>query len=53
MPLAHALVEPPAGKPQKWMLFLHGILGSGANWRSFARALVKERPEWGAVLVDF
>lgn len=34
------------------MLFLHGILGSGANWRSFARALVKERPEWGAVLVD-
>jgi pimeloyl-ACP methyl ester carboxylesterase len=34
------------------MLFLHGILGSGANWRSFARALVAERPEWGAVLVD-
>lgn len=52
MPLSHALVEPPSGKAQKWMLFLHGILGSGANWRSFARALVEERPEWGAVLVD-
>lgn len=34
------------------MLFLHGILGSGANWRTFARTFVKERPEWGAVLVD-
>lgn len=52
MPLAHALVAPPSGNPQKWMLFLHGILGSGANWRSFARAFVKERPEWGAALVD-
>jgi esterase len=52
MPLAHAIVEPPSGKAEKWMLFLHGILGSGANWRTFARAFVKERPEWGAVLVD-
>lgn len=34
------------------MLFLHGILGSGANWRSFARAFVGSRPDWGAVLVD-
>ena len=52
MPLAHAVIEPPSGKAEKWMLFLHGILGSGANWRTFARTLVKERPEWGAVLVD-
>lgn len=52
MPLAHALVTPPSGTPSKWMLFLHGILGSGANWRTFAKAIVKERPEWGAVLVD-
>lgn len=52
MPLAHAVIEPPSGKAEKWMLFLHGILGSGANWRTFARAFVKERPEWGAVLVD-
>jgi esterase len=52
MPLAHALVAPPSGTPEKWMIFLHGILGSGANWRTFARTLVKERPEWGAVLVD-
>lgn len=52
MPLAHAVIEPPSGKAEKWMLFLHGILGSGANWRTFARTFVKERPEWGAVLVD-
>lgn len=52
MMLAHARVTAPDSTPQKWMLFLHGILGSGANWRTFAKRLVAERPEWGAVLVD-
>src|SRR5688572_9540342 len=52
MPLAHAVIAPHSGTPAKWMIFLHGILGSGATWRTFARALVKDRPEWGAVLVD-
>lgn len=41
-----------SGSPEKWMLFLHGILGSGANWRGFAKQIVAERPTWGAVLVD-
>lgn len=35
-----------------WLLMLHGILGSGANWRSVARALTERRPEWGVVLAD-
>jgi len=38
--------------PERWLLFLHGILGSGNNWRSFAQRLVDGHPEWGAVLVD-
>lgn len=52
MPLAHSLVTAPSATPARWMLFLHGILGSGSNWRSFARQIVAERPDWGAVLVD-
>jgi pimeloyl-ACP methyl ester carboxylesterase len=38
--------------PEKWLLFLHGILGSGANWRTFAKQLVAEKPAWGAILAD-
>lgn len=34
------------------MLFLHGILGSGANWRTFAKQVIAAKPDWGAVLVD-
>jgi esterase len=56
MPLAHAIVTAPslpAGTlPPRLMLFLHGILGSGPNWRTFAKQVVAEQPGWGAVLVD-
>lgn len=34
------------------MIFLHGILGRRANWRSFARRWLERMPGWGAVLVD-
>lgn len=34
------------------MLFVHGILGTRANWRGIARRFVEARPDWGAVLVD-
>jgi esterase len=50
--LAHALVTAPDARPERWVVFLHGILGSGANWRTFARQIVAARPAWGAVLVD-
>ena len=50
--LSHALVIEPGSTPTRFILFLHGILGSGANWRGIARRLVHRLPDWGAVLVD-
>lgn len=46
-----ALLAPPS-PPDRWMVFLHGILGSGNNLRALARKLVEARPGWGAALVD-
>lgn len=34
------------------LYILHGFLGSGRNWTSFARRLVDLRSDWRAVLVD-
>lgn len=52
MELAHQLLTAPGVTPSKWIFFLHGILGTGTNWRTFARRLVQAHHEWGAVLVD-
>jgi pimeloyl-ACP methyl ester carboxylesterase len=52
MTLAHQRVQHEGAAPLRWVMFLHGILGRGANWQSFARKLVAARPELGAVLVD-
>lgn len=50
--IAFELVSDPSSSPTAWIVFLHGILGTGANFRSFARKLVSAHPAWGAVLVD-
>jgi esterase len=50
--LHHQLVHATAHTPTRWMGFLHGILGSGMNWRSIAREWTEAQPEWGAVLID-
>ncbi len=52
MTLAHAVITAEARSPERWMLFLHGILGTGANWRTFAKQIISAEPTWGAVLVD-
>ncbi|MFW2390541.1 MAG: alpha/beta fold hydrolase [Polyangiales bacterium] len=50
--LAHSLVTAKSAHPDRIMLFLHGILGSRANWRGIARRFVEARTDWAAALVD-
>lgn len=49
---SYAVVTAEGSAPERYMLFLHGILGRGANWRTIARRFVQARPAWGALLVD-
>jgi esterase len=48
----HARVTAADAAPSRWMLALHGLLGSGGNLRGLARRLVDACPDWGFVLVD-
>lgn len=50
--LHHEFVSAPDAEPGQWLYILHGVFGSGRNWATVARRLVRARPEWGAVLVD-
>ena len=50
--LHHSPVTADGAEPATFLLVLHGIYGSGANWHTFARKLVAQRPDWGALLVD-
>ena len=50
--LAHTRVAGKDATPERWLLVLHGIYGSGRNWGTIARRLVEARPEWGVLLVD-
>ena len=52
MPLSHTRVAAADRAPDRWMLVLHGIYGSGRNWGTIARRLTEARPEWGCLLVD-
>lgn len=50
--LNHTRVTASEAVPDRWILVLHGIYGTGRNWGTLMRRLIGERPEWGAVLVD-
>lgn len=50
--LNHGTVTAGAGPPAHWLYVLHGIYGAGRNWASAIRRVVRQRPEWGAVLID-
>lgn len=52
MLLHHELLTAPDATPTKAVVFLHGILGSGANLRSHARRFIQSCPDFLAVLVD-
>ncbi len=45
-------ITAPGAKPERWIVFLHGVLGRRRNWLSIARQLVRARPGYGALLVD-
>lgn len=49
--LNHDIVSAGDGTAH-WIYVLHGIYGAGRNWASVLRRVTRERPEWGAVLVD-
>jgi pimeloyl-ACP methyl ester carboxylesterase len=50
--LTPTLAFETVGNGTRIVLFAHGILGQGRNWRSFARKLTDRAPDWTAVLVD-
>lgn len=49
---SHSVVTAPNAAPTRFMFVLHGIFGSGGNFRTFIRRLVDACPNWGFVLVD-
>jgi len=49
---SHAIVTASDAAPSRYMLVLHGIFGSGGNFRTFVRKLATACPDWGFVLVD-
>lgn len=50
--LSHDRVTADDAEPNLWMFVLHGVYGAGRNWASVIRRIVRERPDWGALLVD-
>lgn len=50
--LAHETLSAEGAHPERWLLVLPGIFGTGRNWATVARRLARERPDWGVVLVD-
>jgi pimeloyl-ACP methyl ester carboxylesterase len=50
--IPHVIETDGAGPIRHEAWICHGILGSAANWRSFARRLVADLPGWRVVLID-
>lgn len=50
--LAHDVVAGTENRSDDVVVFAHGILGSRANWKSFARKMIEAAPTQKALLVD-
>jgi pimeloyl-ACP methyl ester carboxylesterase len=50
--LSHDRTTADGAEPRAWLYVLHGVYGAGRNWASVMRRLVRERPDWGVLLVD-
>ncbi len=50
--LHRTILRAPSAEPEGALLFLHGILGTGANLRGLAQTFVQAEPRFAAVLVD-
>ena len=46
------VTDSDAAAPTKWLYVAHGIFGAGRNWASVAKRVVRNRPTWGALLID-
>jgi pimeloyl-ACP methyl ester carboxylesterase len=50
--LAFTRVTADNSEPSRWLYVVHGIFGAGRNWASVAKRIARNRPEWGAMLID-
>jgi pimeloyl-ACP methyl ester carboxylesterase len=50
--LAFTRVTADGVTPSKWLYVVHGIFGAGRNWTAVAKRVARNRPEWGAMLID-
>ena len=50
--LAFSRVTADGATPERWMMLLHGVFGTGSNLRTLARRVAERCPGWGFVLPD-
>lgn len=50
--LSHQRVTESDETPDRWLAVLHGLYGSGRNWSSVTRRVIRQCEGWGGLLVD-